>query len=489
MQVTRTDGRFVVTGARSCGSMPGADPRRPLKRRGSRSPCRWRAGALRAFAGFASRVADSGGATGAAPVASGSAAAAGAGVPSAGVTSIGASGSAFSDLPSTFTSQSYARRRGRVNVGAIECRSMAISRLPGGTALSGFRLEKLNATLAAAARPARGRDAALALRRDGCARRAPPSARCSSGCSATAGRAAADRPPAAGWCWSCRASARSRPGRRRPPTSRATAGSARAAHRARHGLPPRRATGDDRGRARRLLHDRMTETVLGSLDEADALFRHVAPRPLAEVDVLGARPRGHRGRERGARPRARAGRDRLPASRTSAALGRNPTDVELTMFAQANSRALPPQDLQRRLGRRRRAAAAVAVPDDPRDGAGEPGRHGDRLLGQRRRDGGRGGRRFFADPASGVYGYAGELTHTLMKVETHNHPTAISPFPGAATGSGGEIRDEGATGRGAKPKAGLCGFSVSNLRLPGRACARGRGPRPAPTASPRRSRS
>ena len=76
-------------------------------------------------------------------------------------------------------------------------------------------------------------------------------------------------------------------------------------------------------------------------------------------------------------------------------------------------------------------------------------------------------RRFQVDPASGRYGYEEQLTHTLMKVETHNHPTAISPFPGAATGSGGEIRDEGATGRGSKPKAGLCGFSVSNLRLPG----------------------
>ena len=75
--------------------------------------------------------------------------------------------------------------------------------------------------------------------------------------------------------------------------------------------------------------------------------------------------------------------------------------------------------------------------------------------------------RFFADPDTGRYGYHEDLTHTLMKVETHNHPTAISPFPGAATGSGGEIRDEGATGRGSKPKAGLCGFSVSNLRIPG----------------------
>ncbi len=75
--------------------------------------------------------------------------------------------------------------------------------------------------------------------------------------------------------------------------------------------------------------------------------------------------------------------------------------------------------------------------------------------------------RLFPDPATGVYAFAREPVHILMKVETHNHPTAISPYPGAATGSGGEIRDEGATGRGAKPKAGLTGFSVSNLRLPG----------------------
>jgi phosphoribosylformylglycinamidine synthase len=76
-------------------------------------------------------------------------------------------------------------------------------------------------------------------------------------------------------------------------------------------------------------------------------------------------------------------------------------------------------------------------------------------------------RRFFADPETGRYLYRETHLHTLMKVETHNHPTAISPFPGAATGSGGEIRDEGATGRGSKPKAGLCGFSVSHLRIPG----------------------
>ncbi|MBI3546142.1 MAG: phosphoribosylformylglycinamidine synthase, partial [Gammaproteobacteria bacterium] len=81
-------------------------------------------------------------------------------------------------------------------------------------------------------------------------------------------------------------------------------------------------------------------------------------------------------------------------------------------------------------------------------------------------EGGRIGR-FFAEPDSGIYRYHEDDTHILMKVETHNHPTAISPFPGAATGSGGEIRDEGATGRGARPKAGITGFSVSNLRIPG----------------------
>ena len=78
-----------------------------------------------------------------------------------------------------------------------------------------------------------------------------------------------------------------------------------------------------------------------------------------------------------------------------------------------------------------------------------------------------------------------------MKVETHNHPTAISPFPGAATGSGGEIRDEGATGRGAKPKAGLVGFTVSNLRIPGLRCSRWERDElsASRTASPRRCRS
>src|SRR5207253_3331452 len=77
------------------------------------------------------------------------------------------------------------------------------------------------------------------------------------------------------------------------------------------------------------------------------------------------------------------------------------------------------------------------------------------------------GERYFPDPDTGIYRASAEPIDILMKVETHNHPTAIAPYPGASTGSGGEIRDEGATGRGGKPKAGLTGFSVSHLRIPG----------------------
>jgi phosphoribosylformylglycinamidine synthase len=214
-----------------------------------------------------------------------------------------------------------------------------------------------------------------------------------------------------------------------------------------------------------LLHDRMTQTVLRSLQEADLLFQHVTPRPLAEVDVCGR------------------GRAAIVEADTAMGLalaedeidylldwfqaeGRNPTDVELTMFAQANSEHCRhkifnaswvvdgesmPQSLFQMIRESEKASPAGTVSAYSDNAAVMEGRVA---------------RRFFPDP-EGRYGFHDDLTHTLMKVETHNHPTAISPFPGAATGSGGEIRDEGATGRGAKPKAGLCGFSVSSLRLPG----------------------
>ncbi|MCX7891417.1 MAG: phosphoribosylformylglycinamidine synthase [Burkholderiales bacterium] len=214
-----------------------------------------------------------------------------------------------------------------------------------------------------------------------------------------------------------------------------------------------------------LLHDRMTEAVLTSLDEADALFRHFAPRPLATVDLVG---RGRAALEEAnlAMGLALSADEIDYLAEHFTGLGRNPTDVELTMFAQANSEHC-----------RHKIFNASWVID------GEPRR--ETLFGMIREteraspqgtvvayadnaaimEGGEASR-FFVD-ADGVYRRHREPTHTLMKVETHNHPTAISPFPGAATGAGGEIRDEGATGRGAKPKAGLCGFSVSNLRIPG----------------------
>jgi phosphoribosylformylglycinamidine synthase len=214
------------------------------------------------------------------------------------------------------------------------------------------------------------------------------------------------------------------------------------------------------------LHDRMTETVLPSLDAADDLFRHVPPKPLTEVDVIAG------GVAAIEEANVRFGLALAPDEieyLVAYFLGarRNPTDVELTMFAQANSEHC-----------RHKIFNASWVID------GQP--QGESLFGMIRRTHqanpqgtvsaysdnaavmeGRAIRRFAADPNTRRYEYIGGLTHTLMKVETHNHPTAISPFPGAATGSGGEIRDEGATGRGSKPKAGLCGFSVSNLRIPG----------------------
>jgi phosphoribosylformylglycinamidine synthase len=224
--------------------------------------------------------------------------------------------------------------------------------------------------------------------------------------------------------------------------------------------------GADQASVLPLLHDRMTETVLPSLDSAADLFRHIAPKPMTDIDVLGG------GADAIAEANLRFGLALAPDEidylvsyfrRT----GRNPTDVELTMFAQANSEHC----------RHKIFNASWVI-----DGTPEP----ESLFGMIRRTHqanpqgtvsaysdnaavmeGRVARRYFADPVSRRYAYHAGLTHTLMKVETHNHPTAISPFPGAATGSGGEIRDEGATGRGSKPKAGLCGFSVSNLRIPG----------------------
>ena len=213
-----------------------------------------------------------------------------------------------------------------------------------------------------------------------------------------------------------------------------------------------------------LLHDRMTEAVLGSPDEAQALFARETARPLRRISLAA-------GREALLRADAELGLalsadeiDYLLAAYGE--LGRDPTDVELMMFAQANSEHCrhkifnadwivdgerQPKSLFAMI-RNTHARAPQGVLSAYRDNAAV-------IEGSL-------GERWFPDPATGVYGAHAEAIDILMKVETHNHPTAISPFPGASTGSGGEIRDEGATGIGAKPKAGLVGFSVSHLRIP-----------------------
>ena len=223
--------------------------------------------------------------------------------------------------------------------------------------------------------------------------------------------------------------------------------------------------GASRDRVAGLLHDRMTETVLDRIEAADGLFRHSAPRPLERVPVL-AGGRGAIERANAALGLALSDDEIDYLVDVFTRLARDPTDVELTMFAQANSEHC----------RHKIFNASWIVDGEPREST---------LFGMIRTTHaanpqgtvlayadnaavleGRVAQRFFAD-ADGRYRAHEELTHYLAKVETHNHPTAISPFPGAATGSGGELRDEGATGRGAKPKAGLAGFSVSNLRIPG----------------------
>ena len=214
-----------------------------------------------------------------------------------------------------------------------------------------------------------------------------------------------------------------------------------------------------------LLHDRMTEAVLSAPEQAQSLFAREAPRPLRRVSLA-------EGRDALLRADAELGLalsadeiDYLLAAYRK--LGRDPSDVELMMFAQANSEHCrhkifnadwiidgerQPKSLFAMI-RNTHARAPEGVLSAYRDNAAViEGSHGER---------------WFPDPATRVYRAHPEPIDILMKVETHNHPTAISPFPGASTGSGGEIRDEGATGIGAKPKAGLVGFSTSHLRLPG----------------------
>ncbi len=223
---------------------------------------------------------------------------------------------------------------------------------------------------------------------------------------------------------------------------------------------------EQRQAAAALLHDRMVETVFADAEAAAVLFEHQSPQPLTTVPVLAG------------------GRDALVAANSELGLAladdeidylvesftglqRDPTDVELMMFAQANSEHC-----------RHKIFNASWTID------GEPQSHslfqmikntyecgGEDVLSAYADNAsvvvGSTAGRFYPQPGSYEYSYKQEPIHLLMKVETHNHPTAIAPYPGAGTGSGGEIRDEGAVGKGSKPKVGLTGFTVSNLQVPG----------------------
>ncbi|AKB06651.1 TPA: phosphoribosylformylglycinamidine synthase [Vibrio cholerae] len=215
-----------------------------------------------------------------------------------------------------------------------------------------------------------------------------------------------------------------------------------------------------------LLHDRMMEVVFAELTDAQQLFSVAEPAPMSQVDVLvGGRRALEEANVSLGLALAEDEIDYLVESFTK--LGRNPNDIELMMFAQANSE---------------HCRHKIFNADWTIDGVKQDKslfkmikntfeQTPDYVLSAYKDNAavmtGSTVGRFFPDPESRQYTYHHEDAHILMKVETHNHPTAISPWPGASTGSGGEIRDEGATGIGGKPKAGLVGFTTSNLRIPG----------------------
>ena len=213
------------------------------------------------------------------------------------------------------------------------------------------------------------------------------------------------------------------------------------------------------------LLDRMTETALLDAAEAGRLFGHSAPRPAQRIALAGGRPALEEANRAMGLALSADEIDYLLASFRQ--IGRDPTDAELMMFAQANSEHCRHKIFNARWiidGREREDSLfAMIRHTHARNPQGVLSAYRDNAA----VIAGAEGCRYFPEPRTGAYRESREPIDILMKVETHNHPTAISPFPGAATGSGGEIRDEGATGRGARPKAGLTGFSVSNLRIPG----------------------
>lgn len=225
-------------------------------------------------------------------------------------------------------------------------------------------------------------------------------------------------------------------------------------------------TGREITQAARYLHDRMTQSVFVRTEDASQLFAEATPRPLGHIDVLGHGRHAltHANTDLGL-ALAEDEIDYLLAAFQG--LGRNPTDVELMMFAQANSEHCRHKvfraDFVLDGQRQERSLFQMIQNTFETHPAGVLSAYRDNAAVIE----GRAATRFFPDPQSANYQLLHEAAPVLIKVETHNHPTAISPHPGASTGSGGEIRDEGATGRGSKPKAGVTGFCVSHLRIPG----------------------
>ncbi len=215
-----------------------------------------------------------------------------------------------------------------------------------------------------------------------------------------------------------------------------------------------------------LLHDRMTESAIFSFEEASQLFAHHEPRPLATVPLLA---KGRAALEEANRTLGLAlSDDEIDyLAESFNKLERDPTDVELMMFAQANSEHCRHKIFNAQWivdgEAQRKSLFAMIRNTHEKNSQGVLSAYRDNAAVIE----GPQGLRWFPNVETHQYEASAESIDILMKVETHNHPTAISPFPGAATGSGGEIRDEGATGRGGKPKAGLAGFTVSNLRIPG----------------------
>ncbi|CAA6806230.1 MAG: Phosphoribosylformylglycinamidine synthase, synthetase subunit (EC / Phosphoribosylformylglycinamidine synthase, glutamine amidotransferase subunit (EC, partial [uncultured Thiotrichaceae bacterium] len=214
-----------------------------------------------------------------------------------------------------------------------------------------------------------------------------------------------------------------------------------------------------------LLHDRMVETVFYELEEAVALFSEAQPAPLKRVDIAtdAQAALAQANTELGLALSA----DEIDyLAENYQKMGRNPTDVELMMFAQANSEHCRHKIFNADWvidGKAQKKSLFGMIRntyDHAPDGILSAYKDNASVIA------GSEATRFMPNGEGNAYQYTAEPVHILMKVETHNHPTAIAPDPGAATGSGGEIRDEGATGNGSKPKAGMCGFSVSNLKIP-----------------------